>query len=166
MRSKPPATTFSSKALSFYAEGGENSNGQSAILVKDIVDRQNFATHDNHLTTQRDEGTAGQDSEINLRVTHSATLTNLMQSLKSTNARQAAPGMPLKQQNKYRLDLGQNVSIHQLWGNRYKSIDWPIPLTWPLRQPSRRHVLPSGIQWKSNGRYEWQGWHYETFLQS
>ena len=58
MRSKPPVTTFSSKALSFYS-GDYNQNvmmggtSQEAILIES-PDRVNFATHDQNLTTNRE----------------------------------------------------------------------------------------------------------------
>ena len=56
MRSKPPATTFSAKALSFYSNenGGAGIGSKNAILIQS-TDKVNFATHDNNMTTNREE---------------------------------------------------------------------------------------------------------------
>lgn len=91
MRSKPPVTTFSVKALSFYNSNDEGDNNH--ILVQS-ADRHNFATHDQGLTTNReelDESTGRKvEGQANMRTvkngmgTTSATLTNLIQSIKNT----------------------------------------------------------------------------------
>ncbi len=95
MRQKPPPATFSSKALSFYSNEGNNLNASgNPILIKSI-DKVNFATHDNNLTTNREEKTGREDdsNEImmiglrnnatNMRSTNSnGTLSQLLHSLK------------------------------------------------------------------------------------
>ena len=84
MRAKPPPTTFSSKALSFYNDA-DRTKDTNNILIQS-ADRVNFATHDQNLTTNReqvskeDEGKSRTDA---LRTTASgAMLSNLIVSLK------------------------------------------------------------------------------------
>ena len=110
MRSKPPMTTFSAKALSFYGTGNKP-NGQEAILVQS-ADHINYATHDQNLTTNREDNgknVTGQRLGDNMRTTASGTLSNLMESIQQVKE---APSsfMPAKQTKRYHMDLGQNVS--------------------------------------------------------
>ena len=91
MRAKPPPTTFSSKAISFY-NGREEDTTNNPILIQS-AERHNFATHDQGLTTNRESMAESTDRKVegahnmptgknNLHTT-SATLTNLIQSIKN-----------------------------------------------------------------------------------
>ena len=85
------------------------------ILIKS-TDKVNFATHDNNLTTNREEkeedGIANANN--NLRSTASGgTLSQLLHSLKQTRMDPNIAHMPSKQSKKYHIDLGQNVSADQ-----------------------------------------------------
>ena len=90
MRAKPPPTTFSSKALSFYADKDRTADS-NAILIQS-ADRVNFATHDQGLTTNREQNTQAEETTgrvqrdlDGLRTTASgAMLSNLIVSLKET----------------------------------------------------------------------------------
>ena len=83
-------TTFSSKALSFYSGDYEKNvmngtqNGQMHPILIQSADRVNFATHDQNLTTNREEHS--KEIEMGesrmpgdqLRTTASGTLNNLI----------------------------------------------------------------------------------------
>lgn len=94
MRAKPAPTTFSSKAISFY-NGRDEEQANNPILIQS-TDRHNFATHDQGLTTNREslaesgtgrkgavEGVHNLQTTKNNMHTTSATLTNLIQSIRN-----------------------------------------------------------------------------------
>ena len=45
MRAKPPMTTFSAKALSFYNSDHQGGDAQNKILIQQ-AEKVNYATHD------------------------------------------------------------------------------------------------------------------------
>ena len=117
MRSKPPATTFSVKALSFYSNENAPGIGSNNILIQS-TDKVNFATHDNNMTTNREEmneetSRKNGGAADNMRTTASGTLTNLIQSLENTQVGNFKE-KPQRQPKKYRMDLGQNVSYKKV----------------------------------------------------
>ena len=115
-------TTFSSKALSFYSGDYEknvmNGTGQNAMVSNILIqsaDRVNFATHDQQLTTNREEkettqeiGGMGQSRMPGdqMRTTASGTLNNLIQDLKYQQTQLVEAPVPQKQSKKYCMNLG------------------------------------------------------------
>ncbi len=80
MRQKPPATTFSAKALSFYSnENFKNRRDQgaginnasnltgNAILIQS-TDKVNYQTHDNNMTTNREVPSHEEDQQSKINV--------------------------------------------------------------------------------------------------
>ena len=110
MRQKPPATTFSVKALSFY--GNDNRVMQTNNILVQSTDKVNFATHDQQMTTNREtnEDVANKTGARMGNMRTSGTLTNLIQSIRNSKEQQAMLAQPEKQVRKYGIDLGQNVS--------------------------------------------------------